>query len=867
MSLIRLWRQSSHPSTPHSSPSVTPRIQPVLVQDLQQKQQPRLPNQLQKCRARLFITWFGLSAIAWPLQAQQITLPATGGHYLIDPATLAIGWQPRDVDMGVSTSAAMDVTSGAVARSGPSYPVSTGGQPQAVSQLQVKAQHASWQWPALSVTALSDGRDVRITVRTRAVQGDAPIPVLHWFTLPSQVSELALPFSEGMRVPVTERRWATFLQQAYDGSNTTQDLKLPLWTQRLGNQILPVTPESKPTSVWDAHSPAFYTSVMLLTPFDNRLAFPASTDGRVAMQAEHRFDPLNPAPELTILLHTGRDWLSGARRYRQWRQDSGLRESLSAKIAANPEVAKLIGASHVYLFGRDLIDVADVTHWSALATFLLNDPLLSKHLDTEAQRELAVLATGREPANRYTRRLLVDTLNQALNSEFPVSVPRGEGPESIQAQFLAAQQRRAYLRQHASAWLVADTLWGSGLSQGMLTTLQQAGLQHLWLGLDNWMPALYQPQVVQAGRAAGYLLASYDSYGTAIPAGINDSWLSAQIPDHWRQRCAIIQDNGQPLAGFRGNGSYLNPGCIRPYAEARATALMQAGQFNSIFMDVDAAGMALNDYRSRSALSPKAVGSKLSDQTKEQSKAESDQHASRMAADFNARMQWLAAQGWVTGSEDGSAVTARGLAFAHGLETVGFGWGDPEMTKNRQSPYFLGAWYPDYQPDFFFRPARVKAPYQQLMFAPQYRLPLYQAVFHDEIISSHHWHSDSLKFSDVQGWRDLTAMLYNTPPMVHLNRSTATTGSPRIRALQHYQQAFLPLHRQLWDKQLEQLDWLTTDGQVQQTRFSDGSLITANFSAQSQDIAGESLPALSLVARLASGEVIRWQSKVLNSQQ
>ncbi|MDA1380095.1 hypothetical protein PCI56_10170 [Plesiomonas shigelloides subsp. oncorhynchi] len=45
------------------------------------------------------------------------------------------------------------------------------------------------------------------------------------------------------------------------------------------------------------------------------------------------------------------------------------------------------------------------------------------------------------------------------------------------------------------------------------------------------------------------------------------------------------------------------------------------------------------------------------------------------------------------------------------------------------------------------------------------------------------------------------------------------------------------MHRQLWDKQLEQLRWLTADGLVQQTRFSDGSLITANFSQQAQQVA------------------------------
>ncbi|KAB7685978.1 glycosyl hydrolase [Plesiomonas shigelloides] len=800
---------------------------------------------------------------AQPLYAQPIqpaiSLPATGGQYLIEPQTLAISWLPDAAGQDAPVA----------------YPVSDGGEKRAVSALQVQATRAQWQWPQAVVEARSEDGDVRLTVRARSLEA-API-TLRWFSLAPQVSELALPFSEGMRVPVADRRWATFLQQSYDGSNTTQDLKLPFWTLRLSlanlgaanigvaNTAATATTTTHATTT--SANAALYTSLILLTPFDNQLAFAARQNGNVAMQAEHRFDPLSPAPELTVLLHTGNDWLSGARRYRQWRQEVGLREPLSAKIAANPEAAKLIGASHVYLFGRDLIDVDDVTNWPALATFLLNDPQLARHLDAATRRELTPLASAKEPANRYTRRVLVEALNQALNAQFPVSLPRAEGAQSIAAQFQAAQQRRAYLRQHASAWLLADNLWGSGLSQGMLTTLQQAGLTHLWLGLDNWMPAFYQPQVVEAGRAAGYLLASYDSYGTAIPAGVNDSWLSAQIPDAWRQRCGIIQADGQPLPGFRGKGSYLNPGCIRPYAEARVKALMQTGKFNSLFMDVDAAGMALNDYRSRSALASKQ---KTKDKSQEQSKPNAlpplDQHASVMAADFNARLQWLASQGWVTGSEDGNAVTVRGLAFAHGLETVGFGWGDPEMTKNRQSPYFLGAWYPDNQPDFFFRPAQVKAPYQQLLFAPQYRLPLYQAVFHDEIISSHHWHSDSLKFSDVQGWRDITAMLYNTPPMVHLNRNTAKAGSTRIKALQHYQHAFLPLHRQLWDKQLEQLRWLTADGLVQQTRFSDGSLITANFSQQAQQVAGNTLPPLSVLAQLASGEQIRWQSQAVKGK-
>ncbi|MCW0470136.1 glycoside hydrolase [Vibrio chagasii] len=34
-------------------------------------------------------------------------------------------------------------------------------------------------------------------------------------------------------------------------------------------------------------------------------------------------------------------------------------------------------------------------------------------------------------------------------------------------------------------------------------------------------------------------------------------------------------------------------------------------------------------------------------------------------------------------------------------------------------------------------------------------------------MNTHHWHCDSLKFTNVKANRDLTAMLYNTPAMVH----------------------------------------------------------------------------------------------------
>ena len=140
-------------------------------------------------------------------------------------------------------------------------------------------------------------------------------------------------------------------------------------------------------------------------------------------------------------------------------------------------------------------------------------------------------------------------------------------------------------------------------------------------------------------------------------------------------------------------------------------------------------------------------------------------------------------------------------------------------------------------------------------------MPLYQIVFHDEVINSHHWHSDSLKFSNVQAERDLISMLYNTPPMVHLTRDEASSpDSPRLKALAHYQQGYTPMHEQLWDKQLTEFKWLDNSGLVQQTTFSDGSTITANFGSKPSTHANTQIPAQSVLAQLSNGRQIKWQA-------
>ena len=111
----------------------------------------------------------------------------------------------------------------------------------------------------------------------------------------------------------------------------------------------------------------------------------------------------------------------------------------------------------------------------------------------------------------------------------------------------------------------------------------------------------------------------------------------------------------------------MNPNCHLDYVKQRALDIMRFGHFNSLFLDVDATAMAREDYR---------------DNTNE----------SDVLSAFNNRMQWLSEQpDLVLGSEDGNSLTTKGIAFAHGLETVGFGWSDKEMKEDLPITLLLGS--------------------------------------------------------------------------------------------------------------------------------------------------------------------------------
>ena len=133
-----------------------------------------------------------------------------------------------------------------------------------------------------------------------------------------------------------------------------------------------------------------------------------------------------------------------------------------------------------------------------------------------------------------------------------------------------------------------------------------------------------------------------------------------------------------------------------------------------------------------------------------------------------------------------------------------------------------------------------------LYYDPRFRLPLYQTVFHDSVITTNHWGSGSLKFENAIETLALLELLYNVPPLYHLNMAEFSKHKAWIK--RHYA-FFSPLHRRIGGQAMTDFEWLSHDKQIQRTEFGNTVEMYANFGMDPFRYKGVIIMGRSVVAR------------------
>lgn len=354
-------------------------------------------------------------------------------------------------------------------------------------------------------------------------------------------------------------------------------------------------------------------------------------------------------------------------------------------------------------------------------------------------------------------------------------------------------------------------LWGDGRDMAMLDQLRALGVKRINLSFDanpQTDKHLVTPAFMKKARAFGYLIGPYDTFDNGQPDD-NDAapyvhWGKALYPS------GCIRDAaGKIKAGFANMGCEMSSEALvrarGPFVPGVRYQQYRAAGADQIFDDVDATGEFFHD--------------------------DSPDHPMTMSKDRSnrlARLDLAMRDGLVIGSEDVHAWSAAVVHYSHGGAQSHLSAVWPIQADHKR----FGGWWPSDHLPIFFAPFQPTPDEARLLFGPGDRLPLFEAVFHDSVISSDRWEFGLMKVSGVEGERFALSLLYGTPSMWALDQKELARIGPWLKAAQD---DFRLAHG--WDAPvaLTGFRWETPDRLVQTATYADGRRITANFGAAPYD--------------------------------
>lgn len=713
---------------------------------------------------------------------------------------LVNGAQKIEVNPELFSIVAVDVD-------GMRYPVSAPLQKEVLSGLVSAGKGASWSYPDKGIQVSLELHPEYLEVRIKA----SKTTEFTWPVLKGEIDALTIPMHQGKYIPAKDSLWISHLTKAGPLSGS-QDLSMQFFAANMGGKAL---------------------VYVIRNMFNNELNF-ANNKGTLGLSFNHEFPATVSDKQYGFRIYlTANSTTAIAKTYKKYVEEKENIITLEQKAADNPNIRKLYGAPHIYVWNDKFLVSNDVLNWKLFKKIIL-EQLRDKRMNPTKNmfRQFSNGESGREFENqldefvkeefitKYQKNGLTQAINEVLlRKEFYNGLAWSNKKLSKEALGLIAKgvdQLNAPEIYRLNKLLliaaypevlrpVAD--WG-GAQPKMLDEMQAAGIKKAWLGLNDWMPAEIHPEFVTRAVAKGYLIGPYDSYHSIHQPG-KEGWITAKFSDTTLFASAFVMNkNGKPALGFLGKGRKLNPTLSMPAVKNRMTEVMgNTGKvFNSWFIDCDATGESLDDY------TPGRMTSQ--------------------GEDIKARLQRMA---WirdtyqlVIGSEVGNDFAAGVIAYAHGMTTPVIAWNDPDMRKNKTSKYYIGGYFSNNGavPDRYGMQAALKEEYRYLYYDSRFNIPLFQLVYNNAVITSHHWEWGSLKVPSELKNTELKEILFNVPPLYHLNDESWLKFKEVIAK---HVKVFSKTHEIAVKSEMDRFDWLTADRQVQKTTFGNQIEVIANF--------------------------------------
>ncbi|BFT72811.1 glycoside hydrolase [Paenibacillus sp. P36] len=697
-----------------------------------------------------------------------------------------------------------------IIKNGVRMPASMALPKTAVTDLVKEKDSIKWTYPGqvkISIAKKNDYLDIHFdSIGAEQFQ---------WPSVKAQ--SYVLPLGEGKIIPADDTNWRTFLD---DQSYT--------WS------------ESFSMDFFALKNDPFSLVYVVTNKFNDEVHF--DTSSSLQFQFTHAFPSINKDKSYGFRLYvTGNDPQQMVQPYKSYIEESGKYVTLADKSKENPNIQKLYGAPQIYLWSESILTDRDV-QWPKIR------PLLSGALGQWLVKLLAGTAEGSDELaqvlkdiakqisfDAYQKRVVLSALNQGMKLKgfYSKAVFPNPGSEAQKLMDLGIDKLSEQKLYDLNKLLLKSVLkdaagdistWGQADSTDLINDMQKSGIQKAWIGLPNWADGLSNPRMVEAANQAGYLIAPYDSYHS-IQEQPDPSWNTAFFPDpSLYDQATIAKKDGTKIAGFLQRGRKLNPTLAMPSVKQRVEGILQDGiGYNSWFVDSDATGDVYDDY------SPNHPTTQLQD----------------MMARLDRFTYFAKDKHMVVGSEGGNDYASGVIAYAQGIESPVIAWGDPDMRENKNSPYFVGGYYAASGiPERYGKSVPLKPLYEKVYNDPVYALPLYKLVYNNSIITTNHWEWGTYKIKGDEADKMLYGLLYNVPPLYHLNRAAWEQEKASIL---DYLKVWSPFHQQAVTQQMSKFAVLTDDRLVQSAQYGNDLKVIANFSEHEVKIDNDAIPAMSAV--------------------
>ncbi|MGL5069314.1 MAG: glycoside hydrolase [Sarcina sp.] len=669
-------------------------------------------------------------------------------------------------------------------------------QAMKVSDYKKTSNGESWVYPnkniKVQLTKESDYLDVNITSLTKNANN---------FEFPNlEAPDYTLPMGEGKYIPANNELWKQYL-------NNYQNETLSMFSMPF----------------FAINTKDYAITYIMTNAFNNNITF--NTKNNIKFNIDHEFTSINPQKTTGYRIYVGPNSTTNiAKTYKNYIVNKGQFTTLQQKEKANPNIKKIIGAPQIYLWNNRVIEPDNINWQQLIKSFnpevkaqIIN--ILQKQGGDQDQIQALQQLGSQGFVDKYTKNLITNAITNACMSKdfysptiFKNTTPQiqallNKGIVNLtQAQIINLNEMLLKEVMPNAFAPVAD--WANSATTDIINDMKVAGIPRVWIGLNDWTQAYMKPQMVTDAVNKGYLIAPYDSYTTIQKPG-NIQWDTASFPDkNLYYTASMMNKDGKYRGGFKNQGRLLNPTLSMPSVKQRInTVLDNVPNFNSWFVDCDAAGDLFNDYN------PAHIT------TKEQN--------------LNARLKRLSyvanEKHMVLGSEGGDSYASQVIDFAQGLECHPFSWMDKSQMQNKQSPYYTGGYYSPTGgvPPKFGMQIPVKSVYKNALMNPEFTIPLYKLVYNNSVITAYHWLWGNFKVQGEVKNRFIHDILYNVPALYHLD---ASAWQKQKNVITENNKIYAPFSELVSKEEMTDFKVLTVDRLVQMTEYGNNVKVIANFS-------------------------------------